>query len=201
MSKQVENNEKGVVAATADPVPVTPITPVELIDLLRTARARIPGYQQLPTLSAASLRSLAHVDPDFMQASFNAIDASIPMQSALTRTGDDLRQELDDSGRWTQVEDELSSMLQGVASANLDRRHRLGLVALQAYSIARQLVRQKDNSDLLPHVAAMKRLNRFGKKRRVASAPQPAPAPEPTPAEHPAVEPAAAEPKTPIPQK
>ncbi len=118
-----------------------------------------------------------------MQTSFNAIAAWSPMQAAVERSADDLRQELDLAGRWTQVADELRSMLQGVESTNLDRRHRLGLVALQAYSISRQLVRQKSNSNLLPHLQTMKRLNKFGKKRRVAAqTPQPSPAPEtPTP--------------------
>jgi hypothetical protein len=99
-----------------------------------------------------------------------------------------LRQELDVAGRWTQAADELRAMLQGVEGANLDRRYRLGLTALQVYSISRQLVRKKENSSLLPHVAEMKRLNKFGRKRKKAAtpAPQPAPAPvsptpEPTP--------------------
>ncbi len=113
-----------------------------------------------------------------MPTSFNAIGASTPMQAAVERSADDLRQELDLAGRWTQVADELRSLLKGIEATNLERRHRLGLVALQAYSISRQLVRQKSNSDLLQHVQMMKRQNKFGKKRRVAAqTPQPSPAP------------------------
>jgi len=44
------------------------------------------------------------------------------------------------------------------------RRHRMGLAALQTYIICQQLVRQKENAALLPHVQGMKRLNKFGKK-------------------------------------
>jgi hypothetical protein len=61
------------------------------------------------------------------------------------------------------------------------RRHRVGLASLQSYNISRQLVRHQDHSDLLPHVHEMKRLNRFGRRRRNASSPAPEPAPQ-TPA-------------------
>ena len=176
MSNNAVVESKGAVAAPTEPVPISPDA---LIEQLRVLRDQIPGYQHLPLLDAASIRRVAHVDVDFMQASFNAIGASDIVQVAVQRTPDDLRQELDVAGRWTQVADELRAMLEGVEAANLDRRHRLGLVALQAYSISRQLVRQKDNSGLLPHVAVMKRLNKFGKKRKTAAAPAPQPSPAP----------------------
>lgn len=178
MSNNAVVNGKGAVVAPTDPVPISPDA---LITQLRVLRDQIPGYQHLPVLDAKSIRRVAHVDTDFMQASFNAIGASDLVQVPVERTPEDLRQELDVAGRWTQVADELRTMLQGVEGANLDRRHRLGLVALQAYSICRALVRKKENSTLLPHVAEMKRLNKFGRKRKTAAAPAPQPTPKPTP--------------------
>ena len=71
---------------------------------------------------------------------------------------DEVLIERDDTGRWSAVEDELRAMLQGVAAANLSRRHRVGLITLQTYSISRQLVRNKAHADLLPHVDGMRRL-------------------------------------------
>jgi hypothetical protein len=180
MSNNAMGVGKGAVAAPTAPVP---ISPDDLISQLRVLRDQIPNYQHLPVLDAKSIRRVAHVDVDFMQASFNAIGASNPVEAAVQESADELRQELDVAGRWTQVADELRSMLQGVEGANLDRRHRLGLVALLAYSISRALVRKKENSALLPHVAEMKRLNKFGRKRKTAAtpAPQPSPTPSPTP--------------------
>jgi len=172
MSNNAVVNGKGAVVAPTDPVPISPDA---LIAQLRMLRDQIPGYQHLPVLDAKSLRRVAHVDTDFMQASFNAIGASDLVQAPVQRTPEDLRQELDVAGRWTQVADELRTMLQGVEGANLDRRYRLGLVALQAYTISRALVRKKENSALLPHVAEMKRLNKFGRKRKTVPAPQPSP--------------------------
>lgn len=71
-------------------------------------------------------------------------------------------------------------MLKGVVASNLIRRHRVGVSALQAYNISRQLIRQKDHVDLLPHVQGMKRLSKFGRKRKVAP-PTPEPQPQPAP--------------------
>ncbi len=161
---------KGAVVAPTDPVPISPDA---LIAQLRVLRDQIPGYQHLPVLDAKSIRRVAH-------ASFNAIGASDLVQVPVQRTPEDLRQELDVAGRWTQVADELRAMLEGVEGANLDRRHRLGLVALQAYTISRALVRKKENSALLPHVAEMKRLNKFGRKRKTMATPAPVPSPKPT---------------------
>src|SRR4029078_11473471 len=84
------------------------------------------------------------------------------------RTPADLRQDEVEITRWTAVEDELKAMLKGVSAANLIRRHRLGLAALQAYNISQQLVRHPDHADLLPHVEGMKRLNKFGRRRAKA---------------------------------
>jgi len=48
------------------------------------------------------------------------------------------------------------TQLKGVGATNLVRRHRVGLAALQTYSISRQLIRQKEHVGLLPHVQGMK---------------------------------------------
>ena len=88
------------------------------------------------------------------------------METALGTTSETLRQEKDTVARWTAAEDELRAMLKGVAAMNLIRRHRLGLKALQVYSISQQLVRESEHSYLLPHVSEMKRLNRFGRRRK-----------------------------------
>ena len=78
------------------------------------------------------------------------------------------------------VEDELKAMLAGVSAGNLVRRYRLGLTSMQAYYIARQLVRQAEHAVLLPYVKAMREANKFGRKRRTRPADTPVtPAPAP----------------------
>jgi hypothetical protein len=94
-------------------------------------------------------------------------------------TQDELRQENSRLAAWAALEEELAATLKGVASANLIRRHRLGLAALQAYGVTRMLVRKDEHANLLPHFEAMRRANRFGKKRKVGQSPPEQPAPEP----------------------
>jgi len=158
----------------------TAITPEALVEHLRTLRLQIPEYRQLARVNARALRRASQVDPVFAHAAVNTIGASSTIEDAVGRTPADLRQDEVEITRWTAVEDELKAMLKGVSAANLVRRHRLGLAALQAYNISQQLVRHPDHADLLPHVEGMKRLNKFGRRR--AKAPV-----EPPPVEPPVV--------------
>ena len=153
-----------------------PVTPETLVEQLRAIRQQIPDYMQRPNASAATLRRAANINANFIQATINAIGASAAVQNALGKTADGLQQQADEAARWTAVEDELRAMLKGVIAANLTRRHRIGLTALQTYSISRQLVRQPEHSDLLPHLQEMKKLNRFGRRRVAPQTPAPPPA-------------------------
>ena len=142
----------------------TVIDPGSLVEQLRALRQQIPDYGQLTVADNKSLRVAAAADPAFVHASINAAGASPVVETAIGLSAGELRQEADEAVRWTAVEDELLAMLKGVRAANLTRRHRLGLAALQAYGISRMLVRKPEHADLLPHVAEMKRTNRFGRK-------------------------------------
>ena len=158
-----------------NPINDTLITPEAMVEQLRALRLQIPEYTQLPNADAATMRRAANVDANFVQATINAIGASPSVQSALGRTPEAMLQEAEDAARWSAVEDELRAMLKGVIAANLTRRHRIGLTALQTYSISRQLIRQQKYADLLPHVQEMKRLNRIGRRRKPATGPPPQP--------------------------
>jgi hypothetical protein len=69
------------------------------------------------------------------------IGASPLVLSVVGRTPEDLQQERETAARWSRVKDELKSMLQGVSSANLTRRHRIGTAALLTYALSKSLVR------------------------------------------------------------
>jgi hypothetical protein len=156
-------------------------TPDAIIEQLRTIRQQIPEYTQLAISDAKAIRRVAHINSDFIDAAINAVGASEVVQTAVGRSDVALREDNEDAGRWTAVEDELRAMLKGVVAANLVRRHRVGLTALQTYNISRQLIRQQEHSNLLPHVQGMKRLSKFGRKRKTAPPPvepQPQPAPQ-----------------------
>ena len=169
--------------AAAAPDGTTPLTPEQIVEQLRILRQHVPDFGPLSLPSAKALRTTAKVPDDFVLASINTIGASPAIAQALASDAPALLAQREDAGRWSAVEDELGTMFTGVAAANLGRRHRIGLAALQAYSIARQLVRKKEHADLLPHVENMRRTNRFGRPRTNPPAAPPAtPTPPVTPA-------------------
>lgn len=156
--------------------PADMMTPEEMVAQLRAIREHVPEYTQLAMPDARAIRRVAHVNPELVQAAINSLGASDGVQNLLGSTAADVQHDVEDAAHWTAVEDELSALLKGVAAANLTRRHRIGLITLQTYNICRQLVRKKENANLLPYVEVMKRLNKFGRKRGKTS-PQPVPAP------------------------
>jgi hypothetical protein len=181
----MSNQTNTTILPSADPAPAAPATVQEtLVAQLRAMRALIPDYTQLPTPEKKSLIVVAKgTDPDFVQASINSVGASTNVQQAIGQTPEQLRQDTADAQSWTVVEDEARALLNGITAGNLMRHYRIGKTALTTYAIATRLSQQEEHSDLLPHVATMKRLNRFGKKRVTKPATPPAPAPS-TPAVH-----------------
>ena len=174
----MEDKKKAVTASAASEAPA-PLEPETIVEQLRALRPQIPQFGPLTVERRRALRAVANANPLFLEAAINAIGASQAMQDAIGNP-DDLRRDVDLATRWSAVEDELRALLQGVAAANLTRRHRVALAGLRAYHIGRQLVRNEEHGDLLPHVAEMRRQNRFGRRRAKPAEPAP-PQPQPQP--------------------
>jgi hypothetical protein len=173
--------------AGADPTPApdpttTMLAPDEAVQMLRAIRARIP----IPDASR-----LAHVkfssgnaDPQFVTASINAIGAVDAVQSAVGRSDEDVRQEVDTAARWTAFTDELRTMLAAAVQADGVRRKSVNLAALQTYNICKQLARDKTRApQVTAHLQEMKRLNKLGRKKASSTPPpsEPTPAPQSPP--------------------
>lgn len=155
-----------------EPTNNTPLTPEEIVAQIRAIQERI-ALPDAPPAPVALRRRLGHVHPDFVAASINAVGASDTVQSALGRTDEELRQETDTTSRWTAVIDAARSLEKTVTTVIMLRRQRTGLAALQTYQICRQLARdERHAARLSAHIAEMKRLNRFGRRRKTAQ-PQP----------------------------
>jgi len=179
------SNEKVVndAATAADPAvsePPAVMTPEAVLDQLRAMRPQIPDYVQLALTETRSRRVIASLNPDFAQAAINAVGASPKVEGVVGHSAEELQLIAETCARWTPVEDELRAMLGGVSSANLTRRHTLGLAALLTYSVSKKLVKQPEHANLLPHLAQMRRMNRLGRPRK-SVAPPPAPTPAPAP--------------------
>ncbi|MEA2463084.1 MAG: hypothetical protein QOJ98_831 [Acidobacteriota bacterium] len=157
-----------------------PLTPEQIVEQLRILRQHIPDFGPLTPADALARRRAATVHVELVKGAINSVGASPFLEGAIGKDADTLRAEDADEKRWSAVEDELATMHKGVAAANLSRRYRLGITALQTYAIARQLVRREEHADLLPHVEAMKRASKFGRRRRLQTPELPAgPAPVP----------------------
>ena len=171
MSQETNNN-----TAKAAAIDLTPLTPEEIVEQIRILRLRIPQYVHLPIPDANAIRRAAHVSIPFRDAAINTMGAAPDIGQAVGYSSADLRREADESVRMSAVEDELRATLNGVTASNLVRKHRIGLAALQAYSITRQLVRKKENAHLLPFFKEMTKLNKFGRRRPTPPEQTPQPA-------------------------
>jgi hypothetical protein len=174
-------NETNPSATAADtPQPDAMLTPEEVVDQLRVMRSRIAAVSPLTTEQRRMLRQQSKVSDGVLQSSINVIGASDHITAAVGQPAGEVRQMVDDSNRWTAVEDELRATLNGVAGANLVRRQRLALIAAQAYTIGKQLARDPENAALVPHLAEIRRLRAIARRRKQRTPQTPVP-PAPVP--------------------
>ena len=152
--------------------PTSNLTPEVVVEQLRAIRAQMADATPITPAQRRVMRWIAGTDHEVVQSTINMIDFSAPVQQALSRPAAGVRDLQQDSARWSAVEDELRSLLQAVAGANYTRRHQLGLITAQAYSIGTQLVRDPANADLLPHVREIKKLRALARRRKPAQTPQ-----------------------------
>jgi hypothetical protein len=160
--------------AAADPPPPAPtLAPEAVVEQLRTLSGQIGEVTQLTPAQRKTLRKAGNPSNSILQSSINVIGALDVVAQAVGQPADEMRQLCDENNRWTAVEDQLRTMLNGVAGANLIRRQRIALVAGRAYNIGTQLARDPAHAVLVPYVQEIKRLKSV--KRRKKAAPAPAP--------------------------
>jgi len=166
------NQETTKAVAAADlPQPAPTLAPEAVVEVLRTTRAQIGEVAPLTAAQRRALRDRIRTTNPILQASINVIGALDNVSQAVGQPAGGVRQLYDEANRWTAVEDELRSMLNGVAGANLIRRHRIALITTQAYTIGLQLARDPANAVLVPHVEEIKRLKSFARRKKAAQAP------------------------------
>ncbi|MCU1350769.1 MAG: hypothetical protein JWO56_3799, partial [Acidobacteria bacterium] len=141
------------------------LTPEGIVEYLRALRTQVPAYGQLETHSIALLKN-ANVDPNFVQATNNVAGVSSVVQQTMGGTPETLNQEAEAARSWSIVEEEVRAFLKGIVNANLVRRHRIGSRALQGYHVAKALAKTPEHSDLLPHVDALVKMNKYSRLRR-----------------------------------
>ena len=178
-TKQDSLNPNPKAAAVDIPQPAPTLDPEMVVGQLRAMRGQIGEVTPLSTAERTILRRRAKTTNPILQASINVIGAFDQVSKAVAQPADAVRRMYDEANRWTAVEDELRTMLQGIVGANLVRRQRLTLIAVQAYKVGTELARDPANALLLPHVAEIKRLRRISRRKKAAIAPKSPHAPGP----------------------
>ena len=142
------------------------LSPEAVIEQLREISAQIEEVTPLTPAQRRDLRNRTKISEEAISASAAAIGMSDNVARAIGLSAADVQALQMAAIRWAAVEGELRAFLNGISSANLARRYKLALIAMQAYSISTQLARAPENEHLVPIVEEMKRLRR---KRKAAA--------------------------------
>jgi hypothetical protein len=159
---------------TANPADI-PLSPEAIVNELRAISVRMGELAPMTAEERRALRGRLRTPGPIVNASITVIDALDNVSQAVGQQAEEVRSLQGEANRWSAVEQELRSMLNGVSGANLLRRLRLDLLAAQAYTIGSQLARDPANAILLPHVEEIKRLKRFSRRKKAQAPGTPAP--------------------------
>ncbi len=138
--------------------------PQELVGRIKAVTKEIPGFEHLDLAKARSLVASVKVSPEFLGIILSALDASPTLRGAFRTDPEELRWAGEFKARYTSVTDEASKLERGMRTTAAIWSNKAGTMALQAYHIAQQLIRDPANYDLIPFVNEMKRLNKRGKR-------------------------------------
>lgn len=142
------------------------LSPDEFIEQLRALVARIPDVPSLTPLERKLARkATSNLPASEVVASLDIARASDRVSQALTVPPATAQQWLDDANAWGPVERTLQGVTKAVADANLIRRQRAAIVALQAYAIGRELARDPEHARIVPYVLEVKRLKALRRRK------------------------------------
>ena len=152
--------------STTVPEP-TKLTPEALIAQLRVVQSQIDEVAPLSRDQRALVQKrLRNHSQTVVEASINVLGVLDNVAQAIGQPLDDVRQLQDDSIRWEAAAEEVRAFLKGLEGANLIRRRRLTVIAMQAYTIGTQLAKDPAKAVLLPHIEEVKRLKGVARRRK-----------------------------------
>ena len=162
------------VLAPAPAGPPAVAEPETLVDGLRYLRQRIPGFTYLTVREKRSHTRAANLDPEFLAAGLHAAGLWHGTEALVQRTGEELRQEQEEIEHWDQVLIELRALTDGIAAANLKRKHHLGEAILTISKILGVWMASSDRNSphayMRPYYENMKRAylktQNFRKKKK-----------------------------------
>jgi hypothetical protein len=136
------------------------------VEKLRAIQLELDELRPLSFADRRDVRNKIKTSEDVLQASVSIISVSDKVANAIGWSSEDVLEIFSDRQRWSFVESELRTLLNGVSSANLRRRHQLETITSDAYAIATRLARDPANADLIPLVEEMQRLRKLERRRK-----------------------------------
>jgi len=135
--------------------------------------AQIPEIPQLTPQQRELVRRGGYLPLEQLQAAINVVGASELIAQAWICPWRRSANCIGDMNRWEALANEMKGAFKAINDANLVRRQRATLIAIQAYGVAPQLAKSPKNADIVPHIEGMKRLK--AKRRKGTATPEPVP--------------------------
>jgi hypothetical protein len=158
--------------------PPTLAEPEMLVRAFRHLQDRIPGFTQLSVQEKRSHARAANLDPEFIESGLQAGAAWRKTQLLVKRSGEELRQENEESRLWDETIVAVRAFADGMEAANLQRKHRLGTAILQIYRLLGIFLRRAGSEDayMRPYYENMKRAylktQQFRRRKKKNQAPE-----------------------------
>jgi hypothetical protein len=166
----------------AVPIPDSPHAEAAkvLADKLRALRTEIPRFIPEEPGEARALASKSAVSEEFMEAASASMQASDLLDGSSPTTSAALRDSVAFALALTAVLTEAKAFVRAVAHTIRAAKADAGGRGLDIYAVAQRLAKTKEGADLVPHVQAMRRTLKRG-RRRAGAEPATAPPVKPTP--------------------
>lgn len=142
-------------------------TPEDVQQQLRAVRSTIEDdYTPMTAQQRRDLRDRIRHSPETVSAAMSAIGTSDRVSAAIGLSSDEVTDLIMLTTRWAAVEADLREIFNGVSSANLMRRYKLGLIADHAFAVTKHLVRLPENEQLIPIYEEMQRLRKLERQKK-----------------------------------
>jgi hypothetical protein len=146
--------------------------PEEIFEQLRAITELLEADMEMFTSDERkALRDAARVNDEIVQRTIHAVGATDLIATAIGMSGEQLRDLVTLSNRWSSTESELRTLLAGVRGATLARRHQIAKIVGRVFMIATQLAKDDAYGDLRSYVEEVKRIKSYERRKRKPETP------------------------------
>lgn len=112
------------------------------------------------------LRDAGRVPEQVVWLTVYAIESTDVIAEAIGMSGDELRDLIELSNRWSPVVSHLRTLFTGVQGAQLARRHQVAKIVSRVFMIASQLAKDDKYGDLRSYVSEVKRIKSYDRRKK-----------------------------------